>query len=78
MRGNRINVTLKDELYRKVAGEAELLGVPLATMVSIALARYYNGQAVQQAVTAPVIEPVKEEQNTYSSIDMDIEIEDLD
>lgn len=78
MRGNRINVTLKDELYRKIAGEAELLGVPLATMVSIALARYYNGQAVQQVVTAPVIEPAKEEQNTYSSIDMDIEIEDLD
>lgn len=78
MRGNRINVTLKDELYRKVAGEAELLGVPLATMVSIALAKYYNGQAAQQVVAAPAIEPVKEEQNTYSSIDMDIEIEDLD
>lgn len=79
MKGNRVNVTLREELFEKLVADAEYHGVPLATMVSIALNKYYSGYTVQ-VQQVQVQEPVKEEKedNSYSSIDMDVEIDDLD
>lgn len=74
MRGNRINVTLKDDLFSKLVEDAKYHGVPLATMVNIALNKYYSGYTVQMQ-QVQVHDPVNEEKEDIK-IEMNISEDD--